>query len=241
MAGETEQTDMGVNNLNTWQDRIKARLIELNMTQEALAYKIGITRGAITHYLAGRRAPSLKTLSKIADALEINPSWLHYGETKSIDLKTKSLRDNPPPYFHKVPIFTWKQIPKIRDIQSIDPNEIYAWVPHFYSDEPNNFALVVANDTMTSPLQQTTSFHEGEIIILDVKITPENGDYVVAIPSNSSSAIFRQYVIDGDMQFLKPLNPQYPITQIDKHTIICGVHTHTLSVGKRGEPTKQSR
>lgn len=223
---------------NAWQDRIKERLKALDMTQDELARKSGVTRSAITHYLAGRRVPSLKQFQKIAEVLNTDPSWLQYGGTKTLDLNslglnTKELRDQFLSAFHKVPIVSWKQISYLKDIAAINANEVFAWVPHFYSDTPNSFAVVISNDVMTAPLGQKESFHEGEIIILDSKITPENGDFVLAIPINSSSAIFRQYVIDGDIIYLKPLNPQYPIVQVDDQTIICGVHTHTLCVGKR--------
>ena len=224
---------INVDKLDGWQDRVKARLKELGMTQDALAKKIGVTRSAITHYLAGRRAPSLNQFVELAKALETSPGWLQYGEVKTIDFEAKELRDKFLSCFHKVPILTWKQISELKDITTIHPNEIFAWVPHFYSDEPNSFALVISNDAMTASLGQNKSFHAGEIIILESKIIPENGDFVVAILTNSNAAIFRQYVVDGGIQYLKPLNPQYPISQIDEQTIICGVHTHTLSVGKK--------
>jgi SOS-response transcriptional repressor LexA len=233
MAIDIEQTATSDNELNCWTDRIKVRLKELDMTQDALANKMGITRSAITHYLAGRRVPSLSQLQKLAEALETSPSWLQFGEVRSLEINERALRDELLSCIHKVPIVSWKQISVLKDIKNLHPNEIFAWVPHFYSDEPNSFALVLTNDTMTSPSIQITSFHEGEIIILDSTIIPKNGDFVVAIPTNSNAAIFRQYVVDGNMQYLKPLNPQYPILQVDEGTIICGVHTHTLCVGKR--------
>jgi transcriptional regulator with XRE-family HTH domain len=62
-----------------WQDRIKERLKTLDMTQEKLARKSGVTRSAITHYLAGRRVPSLSQFAKLAEALETSPGWLQFG------------------------------------------------------------------------------------------------------------------------------------------------------------------
>jgi transcriptional regulator with XRE-family HTH domain len=52
--------------MNTWATRIKSRMKELGLTQEVLAEKMGITRGAITHYLAGRREPPLRQFQKLA-------------------------------------------------------------------------------------------------------------------------------------------------------------------------------
>ena len=64
-----------------WRDRVKDRLKVLGMTQEALARKIGVTRSAITHYLAGRRVPSLNQFEKLAEVLKANPSWLQFGSS----------------------------------------------------------------------------------------------------------------------------------------------------------------
>jgi len=39
----------------------------------------------------------------------------------------------------------------------------------------------------------------------------------------SKEATFKQYVLDGDIRYLKPLNPQYPLVEIDDSTHVCGV------------------
>lgn len=75
---------------------------------------------------------------------------------------------------------------------------------------------------MTAPLGQK-SFYEGDTIIVDPEKTAEDGKYVIALLPKSKEATFKQYVIDGGIRYLKPLNPQYPITQIDDSTHICGV------------------
>jgi SOS-response transcriptional repressor LexA len=43
------------------------------------------------------------------------------------------------------------------------------------------------------------------------------------ITEGNKEATFKQYVVDGGVAYLKPLNPQYPIAQLDKTTIIYGV------------------
>lgn len=76
---------------------------------------------------------------------------------------------------------------------------------------------------MTSPYGHMDSFRDGDLVQFDNDHTPTNGKYVIAILPGASEAIFRQYVIDGGIQYLKPLNPQYPLIQIDEKTRICGV------------------
>jgi len=49
------------------------------ITQRALAATLSCTRGAVGHYLAGRRMPSLPQLELLAAALKVSPAWLLYG------------------------------------------------------------------------------------------------------------------------------------------------------------------
>lgn len=65
--------------MNTWASRIRERMSELQLTQEELANKLGVTRGAITHYLSGRRVPPLRQFHKLAAVLKTDPAWLQFG------------------------------------------------------------------------------------------------------------------------------------------------------------------
>lgn len=88
----------------------------------------------------------------------------------------------------------------------------------------------VKGDSMTAPLSHSKSFHEGEIIIVDPDKHVTNGNYVITVLPSSNEAIFKQYVVDGGVRYLKPLNPQYPIIQIDENTSICGVVSAHISI-----------
>ncbi len=43
-----------------------------NITIKELALKLKLTRNAITQYETGKRTPSLQTMQKLADALEVD-------------------------------------------------------------------------------------------------------------------------------------------------------------------------
>lgn len=51
-------------------DRIKTRRLDLGLTHEGLAFKAGCSVATIQRIEAGKFRPSLKTLDKIAPALE---------------------------------------------------------------------------------------------------------------------------------------------------------------------------
>ena len=49
---------------------------ELGLSQDNLARLLGLSRGAIGHYLAGRRRPDLQQMERLAEALQVEPAWL---------------------------------------------------------------------------------------------------------------------------------------------------------------------
>jgi len=56
----------------------------LGITQQDLSAALSCTRGAVGHYLSGRRTPSLQQLEAIAGALDTSPAWLLYGGREGI-------------------------------------------------------------------------------------------------------------------------------------------------------------
>jgi SOS-response transcriptional repressor LexA len=214
--------------MTTWVERTKLRMQELGITQEALANKMGITRGAITHYLAGRRVPPLNQFTKLAAILKVQPAWLQFGVSKEEPLyrpavkKEKMEKDSYP-----LPILTWKEIADTAG--AISRNKIKEFLPHFSVDQPNWYGLRVIGDAMTTPLGQNKNFHEGDIIIIDPDKKAAHGSFVIALLPRAKEATFKQYVVDGGVPYLKPLNPQYPLIETNKNTHICGVVVASLS------------
>jgi transcriptional regulator with XRE-family HTH domain len=84
--------------MNSWSNRIKERMRALGLTQEMLAKKMGITRGAVAHYLGERRIPPLGQFKKLAAILKTDPAWLHYG---TITEKSSKASDNKKTLYHK--------------------------------------------------------------------------------------------------------------------------------------------
>lgn len=65
---------------STFADRLAGVMKQRNLTQEALAEKVGIGQPAISMMLARSCRPQRKTVAKIAEALEISPEalWPRY-------------------------------------------------------------------------------------------------------------------------------------------------------------------
>lgn len=73
-------------------ERVKARMRKLNMSHQYLADALGMTRGAIGHYLAGRRKPDLAQLQRMAKVLGVHPAWLMFG------LEAQGVAEEKPDY-----------------------------------------------------------------------------------------------------------------------------------------------
>lgn len=210
----------------SWSSRIKSRMKELGMTQEMLASKMGITRGAVTHYLAERRVPPLRQFQKLAAVLKCDPAWLQFGTAGASKQSIKKLAtkaEKLEPAQSRIPIFSWEQVSDFINPTKINHTEVKEYLSNFFTDKKHWYTLRILGDSMTAPLGNSKSFHEGDIVIVDPDKTAVHGSYVIALLPKSKEATFKQYVIDGGVRYLKPLNPQYPITKIDNSTHICGV------------------
>lgn len=60
-------------------DRIKEIRRNLDLTQQAFATKINLTKSAIAHMESGNRNPSERTLADICRNFNINYDWLRFG------------------------------------------------------------------------------------------------------------------------------------------------------------------
>jgi len=213
--------------MQNWSTRLKDRMKALKMTQEVLASKMGVTRGAITHYLSERRTPSLQQFKKLSAVLKTDPVWLQYGLTNTQEAKSKKVKSETIQY--PLPILSWNVVADFVDIRKKSA-EIKEWIPHFYIDQPHWYALRVTGDSMKAHSGNSKSFHEDDLIIVDPDKTAVHGNYVIAMLPRAKEATFKQYVVDGGVAYLKPLNPQYPMVQIDDATHVCGVVVECLGM-----------
>lgn len=57
--------------MKKWNELAKSRMKELKITQEGLAEKLGVTQGAVAHWLSGRREPDLGTIARVLNLLDL--------------------------------------------------------------------------------------------------------------------------------------------------------------------------
>lgn len=108
--------------------------------------------------------------------------------------------------------------------EAIEPyklDEIDDWPETTVNAGPHSFWLSVRGDSMTSPVGFTVP--EGMIILVDPSKEAKSGKLVVAKLTNDNEATFKMYQEDAGRKFLRPLNPQYPITEVNGNCTIIGV------------------
>lgn len=108
-------------------------------------------------------------------------------------------------------------------LEAVEPyklEEIEEWPETTTHAGANSFWLTVKGDSMTSPVGFTVP--DGMIILVDPTKEAKSGKLVVAKLTNDNEATFKMYIEDAGRRFLKPLNPQYPITEINGNCQIIG-------------------
>ncbi|MFK3708670.1 LexA family protein [Klebsiella sp. NPDC088457] len=112
--------------------------------------------------------------------------------------------------------------------EAIEPytlKDIDLWLESDAHIQGAAFWLLVDGDSMTSPAG--LSIPEGTYVLFDTGREAINGSLVIAKLSDSNEATFKKLVIDGGRRYLKGLNPQWPITNINGNCRIIGVAVET--------------
>ena len=124
------------------------------------------------------------------------------------------------------------------ELRSLHP--LISWVQAGgWSEIAGAFALGDAEDLLPCPVRcskdtfvlrvrgesMEPKFHDGDLIFVDPEAAPISGRYVVVRMEGSHEATFKQLIVEGDRQFLKAVNPDWPlrIIEVDSNATICGV------------------
>ena len=215
--------------MSTLGERIKLKRKSAKMTQEELAKKAGVTKSAISQYESGlTKKMDGDKLLLIAKSLSVSAEWLIYGKDQPPSQKKENLpysiknTEPGPNIIGRVPLISlvqaghWAEI-----IDNYLPGQADEWRLTTAKVSKNAFALRVKGDSMTNP-HGSPSIPEGYVIIVDPQKQAENGDLIVARLDDSMEATFKKLVIDGSKRYLKPLNPAYPVIEINGNCTICG-------------------
>ncbi|QMV54147.1 LexA family protein [Ewingella americana] len=210
-----------------WYDLAKSLMKSQGINQEQLAEHLGITKGAVSHWLNARREPSLQEISKILHFLgkrdfSVGAGGLIIDETLKGDVEYVGPYSSGAKYpvISKVKAGSWGEAVEAYTLKDID-----LWLESDAHIQGQAFWLQVDGDSMTAPTG--LSIPEGTFVLFDTGRDPVNNSLVIAKLSDSNEATFKRLVIDAGQRYLKGLNPQWPLIPINGNCRIIGVAVET--------------
>lgn len=199
----------------TLADRLNYLLNETKTSKTELADAIGIKQPSVNDLCSGK-SKSMKAVTalKVAEFFNVSLVWLVEGKgpmrSDSIELA--------PDVEQVVPLISWVQAGDYRGIEWPDDAEP---IPTPRRMPKNSYALRVRGESMLP------KFEEGDIIFVNPEGEFRNKSFVIACNSNNETT-FKQLISDGEVQYLRPLNQNWPgpqVISLDEGTRIIGLVT----------------
>lgn len=204
-------------------ERLRTARRARNWTQAELAEKSGVPQGTISKIERGDQETSRYDVL-LADALEISATWLARGTGQmtphanvSEQTATYTASQKSVPVISQVQAGQWAEA-----VDLFEPGAAEEWRPAPATTGEHAIWLRVVGDSMTNPHGQP-SVPEGALILVEPTLAPDNGKFVVARMEETGEVTFKKLVLDAGRKFLKPLNPTYPMLEINGNCRIVGV------------------
>ncbi|WP_233473490.1 LexA family protein [Metapseudomonas otitidis] len=190
-------------------------------TLEEMASRVDSDTGNLSRFERGQQGASQELLQRILSALEIT-----IGASEGAGEPTNVSPALQPSRYYRYPVLSWVSAGMWGD--ALQPYEPGAEDQHELSDYMGKgrcFWLKVLGDSMTAPIGD--SIPDGHLILVDTGMEARPGHLVIAKLEAEDKATFKRLVQDGGRMFLKPLNPAYPLIEINGNCRFIGVVVET--------------
>ncbi|MNE20560.1 helix-turn-helix protein [compost metagenome] len=146
-----------ISGMSTWYEKAKARMRELNLTQEQMAERLGFSPGAIGHWLNGRREPKLDVINRFLAELDLPELALPNGSSpESINEKKAA---EPGELVPGPPIYEAFKRVQIRGISQLGPDGYWdeeltaeGWID-IPTTDPDAYALRAKGESMAPAIR----------------------------------------------------------------------------------------
>ena len=223
---------------STLAERIKAARKYASLTQKQLADAAKVEQPLISQLETGK---TLKTayLTHIAKACRVSAQWLATGEAPMVpaarnsddslnlnkpwdDLGSSHLNVAPAKESHRkdkeYPLISWVAAGCWQEAcDNFHPGDAEQWIASDANAGPHGYWL-----TVKGPSMQPTFMEGSRILVKPEGFDLISGKFYIAKLMDTGETTFKQYIRDGGIGFLQPLNSAFPIMQITDNVQIIG-------------------
>ncbi|WP_455893703.1 LexA family protein [Pseudomonas palmensis] len=211
---------------------IRSRGRGVDIHKQLKSVGVNKTTQAISKWLNGEAIAEADSMAALSSWLNVRREWLEYGvpprEHAPVTADIRQLQAEKSNVsavsdrFGKVPLISWVQAGDWCEATSnFELYEAESWISCPVPISVSGYALKVLGDSMTNP-GPGRSYPSSCIIFVDPEIEATTGDRVIARVPRTNEVTFKTLVKDAGRQYLKPINPQYPVIDITEETHICG-------------------
>ena len=218
--------------------RIKAARKHAGLTQAELASRAGVTQTSISDLERGKSASSSFTAT-LAKVCRVSALWLETGEGQMVpdmrnpdgslnldkpwyDLGSSHLNVAPAKESHRkdkeYPLISWVAAGCWQEAcDNFHPGDAEQWIASDANAGPHGYWL-----TVKGPSMQPTFMEGSRILVKPEGFDLVSGKFYIAKLMDTGETTFKQYIRDGGIGFLQPLNSAFPIMQITDNVQIIG-------------------
>jgi repressor LexA len=191
-------------------DRIRAARENKELDQVTLAEKAGVVARTLQRWEKGEQVPDGVSITKIARATSVQPTWLLTGEGEMYPLPSR------PENVYSLPMTVRKknrlvELPLISAVPAgkvatmFHPDHVDDYVTVDDVRDPGAFALRVKGNSMSPRIE------DGDVVIVSPQAEARNGDICVVRVEGEDT--LKKVKFEGNYVHLIPLNPDYePVT-----------------------------
>ncbi|HFN5073012.1 TPA: LexA family protein [Pseudomonas aeruginosa] len=211
--------------MSTLQQRITAARELVGLSQSELARNLGVTPQAVQSWESGKSSPRGKRLDELCRLLQVTVTWLVTGDDPRLreasELMNFAPMLQPAREAKEYPVISWVNAgERAESPDNYAPGIAEEWLPSTENAGKHGYWVRVRGKSMTS--DTPPSFPEGTPIL----IQPEgfdliSGKFYIA-KHRDGETTFKQYVNDGGVEYLAPLNAAFKLVELDEDWSIIG-------------------
>jgi repressor LexA len=191
-------------------DRIRAARENKQLDQSTLADKAGVVTRTLQRWEKGEQVPDGVSITKIARATGVQPTWLLTGEGEMYPLPSRPDNVYPLPMtvrkknrLVELPLIS--AVPAGKVATMFHPDHVDDYVTVDDVRDPGAFALRVKGNSMSPRIE------DGDVVIVSPQAEARNGDICVVRVEGEDT--LKKVKFEGTYVHLIPLNPDYePVT-----------------------------